>query len=99
MFDAQKKKIRVAIVDNGYQPHEDLDENVVYMYDTADRDDDVYITQTHESCAHGNIDAGLVGAISTNDVGIISAGYNPELVLIKATPDGRPCTDITAGIE
>lgn len=99
LFTNQQKKIRVAIVDNGYAEHDDLWENVVYTYDAADKDKDVTIDETSEACAHGNIDAWLVWAISTNNIGIISAGYNPELVLIKATPDGRPCTDITAGIE
>jgi hypothetical protein len=57
LFTNQQKKIRVAIVDNGYAEHDDLWENVVYTYDAADKDKDVTIDETSEACAHGNIDA------------------------------------------
>ena len=91
--------VKVAIIDNGFEYHEDLWKNVVATYDVADNDENVTVRRKDDACAHGNIDAWLVGAVSTNQIGIISSGRSPKLILIKATPDHEACTNITAGIE
>lgn len=101
LFPDKSTGIKVAVVDNGYQEHFDLRNNVVETYDVADKDKDVSIgpNQIDKSCAHGNIDAGLVWSDSLNSQWIISVWWSPELVLVKATWDRDVCTDITAGIE
>lgn len=91
--------VKVAIVDNGFDlVHEDLENEIVEMYDIADHDEDAQVPVYIKAWNHGTKEAGLVGA-TANDVWVQWVAPSSELIVIKSTKDTENGRDITHGIE
>lgn len=64
--------------ENGYQGHEDLLANVIYQE---------YSYNSSSLAFHGTAVAGCAGAVTNNNTGIASAGYNPQILLYNTSLD------------
>lgn len=85
--------IVVAVVDNAIQTnHPDLAANMLAGRDISDNDNDPSPPDT--TFYHGTHVAGLVGAVTNNNLGIASVGFNRVKILpVKVAPDnGSPLT-------
>lgn len=98
--------IKVAIVDNAvYTSHPDLSTKIVYQRDVADNDNNANppanVTDPDDeyTWSHGTHGAGLAGAITNNNVGIASIGYNVSLMAIKCTKNNANPMALSAGYE
>ncbi len=98
--------IKVAIVDNAvYTSHPDLSTKIVAQYDVADNDGNanppanVADQDDEYAWSHGTHAAGLAGAISNNNVGIASIGYNVSIIGIKCTKNSDSPLGLSAGYE
>ncbi|MBA4853502.1 S8 family serine peptidase [Emticicia sp. BO119] len=91
--------IVVAVVDNAIQTnHPDLQANMLAGKDLGDNDNNPNPPNT--SFSHGTHVAGIVSAVSNNNLGIASASNNRVKVLpVKATPDGADPRGIYYGYE
>lgn len=91
--------IVVAVVDNAIQTnHADLAANMLAGRDISDNDNDPSPPDT--TFYHGTHVAGLVGAVTNNNVGIASVGYNRVKILpVKATPDNGSRDIVYHGFE
>ena len=89
----------VAIVDNALQTnHVDLQANMLPGRDLGDNDSDP--GPPNSTFSHGTHVAGIVSAVTNNNVGIASACNNRIKILpIKATPDGGNPQSIYYGFE
>lgn len=98
--------VKVAIVDNAvYTSHPDLSSKIVAQYDVADNDNNanpptsVTSETSRYTWSHGTHAAGLAGAITNNNVGIASIGYNVSLIAIKCTKNSASPEALTGGYE
>lgn len=99
--------ISVAIIDNAvWTDHPDLQGKFVDEWDFADNDSSTIPatsanTANGRQWSHGTHVAGLVGAITNNNRGIASIGYNISLRAYKmyTLQLGLPWPDLNAGIE
>lgn len=91
--------IVVAVVDNAIQTnHEDLAANMLAGRDISDNDNDPSPPDT--TFYHGTHVAGLVGALTNNNLGIASAGNNRVRILpVKVTPDNASPDIVYHGFE
>ncbi|RFS14856.1 S8 family serine peptidase [Emticicia sp. C21] len=89
----------VAVVDNAIQTnHPDLQANMLPGKDLGD--DDNNPNPPNITFSHGTHVAGIVSAVSNNNLGVASASNNRVKVLpIKATPDGADPRGIYFGFE
>ncbi|MBP7497273.1 MAG: S8 family serine peptidase [Bacteroidales bacterium] len=91
--------VKIAIVDNAiWTSHEDLQGKIVAQYDAADKDNDAnppYSTNNtvRQDWTHGTHVAGLAGAVSDNNKGIASIGFNCSLIAVKAAPNATGYLD------
>jgi hypothetical protein len=67
--------IKIGIVDENFQQHEDLDSKVI----TTSRTASIAPLTTYMPSTHGVNVAGMAGAITNNNTGISSLGYNTSL--------------------
>lgn len=90
--------INVAVVDNGVQTnHPDLAGNIIAGYDVADGDSNPNPNIAGQS--HGTHVAGIVGAVTNNNKGVASLGFNKiKIIPVKTAPDGET-NYITHGYE
>jgi len=97
-FDAfdlhQGGNATVAIVDDGVlTTHEDLADNIVAGWDVADNDNDPNppFSGNHPASpsqfSHGTTVAGVAGAVTNNDIGIASIGWNNHIMPVKCVRD------------
>ena len=70
--------IRVGVVDTGIAPHEDLNANLVAGRNTVDNNYD-----TNDTHRHGTNIAGIIGAVTNNEIGIAGVAQNVSLVPLK----------------
>ncbi len=98
--------VKVAIVDNAvYTSHPDLSSKIVAQYDVADNDNNanpptsVTSETSRYTWSHGTHAAGLAGAITNNNIGIASIGYNVSLIAIKCTKNSASPEALTGGYE
>lgn len=91
--------IIVAVIDDAIQTnHEDLAANMIAGRDVSDNDNDPNPPNTNFS--HGTHVAGIIGAVSNNQIGIASMGFNHiKIMPIKATPDNGSQENIYNGFE
>ncbi|MFD2521196.1 S8 family serine peptidase [Emticicia soli] len=91
--------IIVAVVDNAIQAnHEDLAANMLPGRDISDNDNDT--SPPDSTFSHGTHVAGLVGAVSNNNIGVASAGFNRIKILpVKVTPNNGTPTSVYHGFE
>jgi hypothetical protein len=91
--------IVVAVVDNAIQTnHEDLAANMLAGRDISDNDNDPSPPDT--TFYHGTHVAGLVGAVTNNNLGIASAANNRVRILpVKVTPDNASPEMVYHGFE
>ncbi|RYU94850.1 S8 family serine peptidase [Emticicia agri] len=89
----------VAVVDNAIQTnHPDLQANMLSGIDLGDNDNNP--NPPNVSFSHGTHVAGIVSAVSNNNIGVASASNNRVKVLpIKATPNAADHTAIYYGFE
>ncbi len=76
--------VKVAVIDNCFQAdHEDLADNVAATYNAADGSDDVSVSSNITNSSHGTHVAGIIGAVSNND--LLGTGVAPDcdLYLVK----------------
>lgn len=91
----------VAIVDDAVLvTHEDLADNVVLGRDVADLDDDpnppfsILGAVSVGRFSHGTHVAGIAGAVTDNNIGIASIGWNNQLMAIKTVKDDADPSNI-----
>ncbi|RYU94852.1 S8 family serine peptidase [Emticicia agri] len=91
--------IVVAVIDNAIQTnHADLAGNMLAGRDISDNDNDP--SPPDSTFFHGTHVAGLVGAVTNNNIGIASVGFNRVKILpIKATPNNGSPDGIYHGFE
>jgi len=91
--------IIIAVVDNAIQAnHEDLAANMLPGRDISDNDNDT--SPPDSTFSHGTHVAGLVGAVSNNNLGVASAGFNRIKILpVKVTPNNATPTSVYHGFE
>lgn len=79
--------ITVAVVDDAVQTnHPDLAGNIVAGYDVADNDNNPNTPNTNFS--HGTHVAGIAGAVTNNNIGVASLGFNSIRIMpVKTTPN------------
>lgn len=89
----------VAVVDNAIQTnHPDLQANMLAGIDLGNSDNNP--NPPNATFSHGTHVAGIVGAVSNNNIGIASAGNNRVKILpIKATPDEADPRGIYYGFD
>ena len=87
-----KKKIRVAIIDNGFDAkHPDLAGAITKTIDVTDGGSDVGVIDKSTGRDHGTTVVGLLAAVSDNQAGIAGVSDNStEITLIKAGSDTLP---------
>lgn len=74
------KNIKVGVVDTGIHSHPDLNANVVSGRNYIG--DDANATESFNH-AHGNMVAGIIGAVGNNDKGIAGINWNVSLVPLR----------------
>lgn len=97
----------VAIVDDAVlTSHDDLAGNIIAGWDAADQDNDPNPpfsgpnAATPSRFSHGTHVAGIAGAVTNNETGVASIGWNNQLMAIKGTSDNASNPrGITAGFE
>lgn len=97
--NAGSANVVVAVVDNAIQTnHIDLQANMLPGRDVADNDANP--NPPNVNFSHGTHVAGIVGAVTNNNVGIASASNNRIRILpVKATPDAGNPQGIYYGFE
>lgn len=97
--NAGNANIVVAIVDNAIQTnHPDLQANMLSGWDLGDNDNNP--NPIDVSFSHGTHVAGIVSAVSNNNLGVASASNNRIKILpVKATPDYGDPRSIYYGFE
>lgn len=99
------KTVSVAIIDSAFDlSHEDLKKNIVFQKDVANDDDDAgppFGQVNNKDRAHGTYSAGIIGATTDNEKGLMSVPANSLKVSVyKATSDSASSpSDITYGLE
>ncbi|HLF62818.1 MAG TPA: S8 family serine peptidase, partial [Saprospiraceae bacterium] len=91
----------IAVVDNAiYTGHEDLEDNVIAQYDVAD-DDAIARPPGGSSTVwgHGTHVAGIAAAVTHNEKGIASPGWNNDLIAIKATKSSSDPSIVDSGFD
>lgn len=91
--------IVVAVIDNAIQTsHIDLAANMLAGKDISDNDNDP--SPLDSTFFHGTHVAGLIGAVTNNNTGIASVGFNRVKILpVKVTPDNGSPESIYHGFE
>ncbi len=87
--------IRVGIIDSGIASHPDLNANVVEGWDFVNDEVDT----TDDIVGHGTHVAGIVGAVSNNDEGVVGTAWNVRLVPLQITYDARGSSTSADGID
>jgi serine protease len=80
----------IAIIDNAIlTSHQDLAANIVAGYDVADNDNnpDPPSGFTGFAWNHGTHTSGIASAVTDNNVGIASIGFNSKIMPVKCTND------------
>ena len=72
--------IRVGVVDSGYHSHPDLNDNVITGRNFIGIEDDVAESYQNE---HGNMVAGIIGAVGNNNKGVAGINWNTKLVPLR----------------
>jgi hypothetical protein len=73
----QNNTTKIAVSgESGYQGHEDLLANVIYQENAFN---------SSSLAFHGTAVAGCAGAVTNNNTGIASAGYNPKILLYSSS--------------
>ncbi|TRX53138.1 S8 family serine peptidase [Thalassomonas sp. M1454] len=88
--------IVVAVLDSGIYPHADLSANLLTGYNTVSNN-----TDTSDSSGHGTLVAGVIAAISNNNIGVTSIAWNSKILPVKISnaSDGYAyASDIAQGI-
>ncbi len=76
------KGIKVAIIDDSFEPdHEDIKDNVFSSYDVDEEDCDVRDVSPNRS--HGHMASGVLAAVGNNQKGVIGIAPEAKLILIK----------------
>jgi serine protease len=91
--------IKIAVVDNAIQVnHVDLQANMLTGYDVADNDTNP--NPPNDTFNHGTHVAGIIGAVSNNNIGIASVGNNKiKIIPVKVTRDLGGSRSIDYGYE
>ena len=98
-INAGVNDIIVAVVDNAIQTnHVDLQANMLVGRDVSDGDNDP--NPPNATFSHGTHVAGILSAVSNNNIGIASASNNRVKILpVKATPNAGNANGIYHGYE
>ena len=87
--------ITVAVIDEGLENHEDLENRLIGGYTPASNGNG---TPLSNSATHGMACAGVIGA-GDNNVGIRGAAPNVKLLSVNIFADGTTAGDIADGIK
>ncbi|HLO43049.1 MAG TPA: S8 family serine peptidase [Leadbetterella sp.] len=92
--------VKVAVIDNAVQTnHLDLAANMLPGKDMSEANDNDP-NPPNANFSHGTHVAGIVSAVTNNNMGIASAGNNKvKIIPVKATPDGANPNSIWYGFE
>jgi hypothetical protein len=80
--------IKVGVIDFNFQNHSDLDGNVIFLPPT-----NAVISTPNSSISHGNAVAGMVAAVTNNNMGIASLGYNLKMRYYATFPYNNTTSD------
>ena len=84
-IDKQESSIKVAVIDSGVDlTHEDLKANLVSGINLVNKDQTV-----QDLDGHGTKVAGLIGAVTNNQIGIASPAQGVSIMPIKVTENGK----------
>ena len=72
--------IKVGVVDSGFHSHPDLNANVITGRNFIGIEDDVAESYQNE---HGNMVAGIIGAVGNNNEGVAGINWNTKLVPLR----------------
>lgn len=87
--------INVAVVDNAvWVDHPDLEGKIVAQRDVVYNTNNANPPSTGDPAewSHGTHVAGLVGAVSDNEIGVASIGFNVSIIAVKAANNSSPNT-------
>lgn len=84
----QGQDVTIAVLDSGYNPHDELEGAVLPGYNALDQNEDV-----HDSYGHGTMIAGLIAA-QANGTGIVGIAPMAKIVPIKCFDGSRSSTAV-----